>query len=402
MSLIHHLMLSQKAENFIFGLFKDKVSEVYLYHNFQHIFRVVQSADLLGKAHHLSEEELEILTLAAWFHDSGYSDSEENHEENSAKIAEEFLKTEGFPEDKIKEVQRIILATTHGHEPVDLLEKIIRDADTSHFAEENYPAISELLRAEWELTENKIYTDEEWASLNRNHLLKEHRYYTDFARENWSKAKNENVAVLQKKIQKINSGEGGKSKGKEPKDERFSRAIDTMFRVTLNNHTRLSEIADSKANILLSVNAIIISIILGTLIPKLDATKNFHLILPTFVLMISSVVTIIFAIMSTRPKVTEGTFSREEIEKKQVNLLFFGNFHKMPISEYEWAMNDLMKDREALYNALTRDLYYLGLVLNRKYYLLRITYGIFTIGIILSVITFVWAFLKFNIGFENL
>ena len=74
----------------------------------------------------------------------------------------------------------------------------------------------------------------------------------------------------------------------------------------------------------------------------------------------------------------------------------------MPISEYEWAMNDLMKDREALYNALTRDLYYLGLVLNRKYYLLRITYGIFTIGIILSVITFVWAFLKFNIGFENL
>src|SRR5690606_9122645 len=145
-------------------------------------------------------------------------------------------------------------------------------------------------------------------------------------------------------------------------------------------------------------SAIIISIILGTLIAKLDARRTVHWIVPTFVLLISSVITIIFAIMSTRPKVTEGSFTREQIEKRQVNLLFFGNFHKMPISEYEWAMDDLMKDREALYNALTRDLYFLGVVLNRKYYLLRITYGIFTIGIILSVISFVWAFLKFDIG----
>lgn len=387
-------MITQKAENYIFELFKDKVSDDYLYHNFQHIFRVTRAANILGKAHGLSDEDMEVLILAAWFHDSGYSDSGENHEVKSAKIAEEFLGKENYPNEKIKEVQRIILATQPQHEPVDLLEKIIKDADTSHFSEGNYQSIAELLKAEWELTENTFYTDEEWALLNRNLLSKGHRYYTDYAKENWAKGKEENIAALQKKIQKINPSDGTK-KGKE---DRFSRAIDTMFRVTLNNHTRLSEIADSKANILLSVNAIIISIILGTLIPKLDAPRNFHLIVPTFVLLISSVITIIFAIMSTRPKVTEGSFTREQIEKRQVNLLFFGNFHKMPISEYEWAMDDLMKDREALYNALTRDLYFLGVVLNRKYYLLRITYGIFTIGIILSVISFVWAFLKFDIG----
>lgn len=165
-----------------------------------------------------------------------------------------------------------------------------------------------------------------------------------------------------------------------------------MFRVTLNNHTKLSQIADSKANILLSVNAIIISIALSTLIPKLDSPTNAHLIVPTFVMLMFSVISIIFAILSTRPKVTSGLFTRKDIEEKKVNLLFFGNFHKMPLDEYQWAMNVLMKDREYLYNSMIKDLYYLGLVLNRKYKLLRITYTVFMFGIITSVIAFVWAF----------
>ncbi len=393
------MTIVQKAEKFIFELFKDKVSDVHLYHNFQHIFRVTHAAIELGKASEISDAELEILTLAGWLHDAGYSISDENHEQKGAEIAAEFLHQENYPSEKIKEVQRIILATQSHLHPSDLLEEVIKDADTSHFADENYMGISELLRAEWELTQNQFYTDLEWAELNRNLLMNCHRFYTDYAKENWNKEKENNVVALQKKIQKLKNPEEqskGKKKEKEPKDERYSRAIDTMFRVTLNNHTRLSEIADSKANILLSVNAIIISIILGTLIPKLDAPRNLHLILPTFVLMVSSVLTVVFAILSTRPKVTEGSFTREQVKNRQVNILFFGNFHQMPLSEYEWAMNDLMQDRDALYNALTRDLYYLGKVLSVKYRLLRITYGIFMFGILLSLGAFVWAFVNFQ------
>lgn len=97
---------------------------------------------------------------------------------------------------------------------------------------------------------------------------------------------------------------------KKDKTEKPDRGIDTLFRVTLGNHTRLSGIADSKANILLSVNAIIISIALSSIIPKLDSPKNAHLVVPTFIMLMSSVVTIIFAILSTRPKVTSGFYSR--------------------------------------------------------------------------------------------
>lgn len=244
-------------------------------------------------------------------------------------------------------------------------------------------------------------SDLEWNIGNRNLLLNKHRFYTGYAKENWQRQKEENIVNLQKRITKLSATEDNpkeKKKDKESKEDKdkYSRAIDTMFRVTLNNHTRLSGIADSKANILLSVNAIIISIVLSSLIPKLDAPRNHHLIIPTFILLMSSVISIIAAILSTRPKVTSGSFTREEVQQKKVNILFFGNFYKMPLPEYEWAMNELMKDRDGLYNTLTKDLYYLGLVLNRKYRLLRITYGIFMTGIILSVIAFVWAFVKYS------
>ena len=162
--------------------------------------------------------------------------------------------------------------------------------------------------------------------------------------------------------------------------------------MTLANHTRLSGIADSKANILLSVNAIIISIALSTIIPKLDGPKNAHLVLPTFVMMLSSVITIISAILATRPKVTKGVFSRQDIEDKKVNLLFFGNFYKMPLAEYQWAMEEMLKNGDYMYNTMIKDLYYLGIVLEKKYRLLRHSYNIFMIGIISTVIAFVLAF----------
>lgn len=75
-----------------------------------------------------------------------------------------------------------------------------------------------------------------------------------------------------------------------------------------------------------------------------------------------------------------------------MNLMFFGNFYKMPLEDYDWAMNEMMKDRDYLYSTMIKDLYYLGLVLQRKYNLLRIAYNLFMIGIIITVIAFVIAF----------
>lgn len=388
----------QKAESYTFNLFKDKLSPDYIYHNFNHTLRVVNNTEIMLKAEGVNEEEAEILTLAAWLHDTGYTVSHIDHEERSSEIAKAFLESNDYPKDKIEKVISLIMITRMGVEPETLLEKIIKDADCSHFSDKNYCTVSELLREEWKITLGKEFTDMEWAQINRHMLMHKHRFYTDYAKHNLQPLKEANIALLQMQIGKLGKDEKKSSKEKVNKKklenmERPERGIDTVFRVTLNNHTRLSGIADSKANILLSVNAIIISISLSTLIPKLDSPNNAHLIMPTFILMISSVSTIIFAILSTRPKVTSGAFTRKDIEDKKVNLLFFGNFYKMPLDEYEWAMNEMMKDRDYLYDSMIKDLYFLGLVLSRKYKLLRATYTIFMIGILCSVGSFVYAFM---------
>lgn len=388
--------LTEQAEQFIYNLFKDNLSESFTYHNFSHTLDVVNAVKELADHEKVNPQESSILQIAAWFHDSGYIHGYKDHENVGILIASNFLKEHNISDDYIQKVSALINATQYDYSPQNILEEIIRDADYFHFSRENYLIRCELLRNEWEKTLDKKFTDVEWAKVNLEKLSENHVYYTDYAKANWQIPKENNIALIKTMIQTLGANgedrEEALNKKKKKKSEKSDRGIDTLFRITLGNHTRLSGIADSKANILLSVNAIIISIALSSLIPKLDSARNAHLIYPTFIMLMFSVVSIIFAILSTRPKITSGTFTRQDIEDKKVNLLFFGNFYKMPLEEYEWAVNEMMKDREYLYNSLIKDLYFLGLVLEKKYKLLRITYNIFMVGLIISVLSFVIAF----------
>lgn len=387
--------LIEQAEVFVKKLFKDRLSSLYTYHNLQHTIDVVTAAKTLADAVDLNSSDREILIIAAWFHDTGYINGCDNHEESSVVLANEFLQKNEKSPDYMANIANLIRSTAFGYIPKSPIEKIIRDADYFHLASDDYPATSSALRMEWQNLDQKIFSDYDWNTENIEFMSDRHQYYTDYALKNWQPLKEKTVTRLKKKRKKMEGNakeELEKELKKREKEQKPERAIDTLFRITLNNHTSLSGIADSKANILLSVNAIIISIALSTLIPKLDSPNNAHLMIPTFVMLLSSVTTIIFAILSTRPKVTKGVFTRQDIENKKVNLLFFGNFYKMPLEEYQWAMNEMMKDKEYLYNSMIKDLYFLGLVLEKKYRLLRIAYNLFMIGIIISVVSFVLAF----------
>ncbi len=386
--------LIEQAQDFVYKLLKDKLSDSFIYHNLNHTSDVVEAVKILSAQENLTEEELEILVVAAWFHDTGYIYGVENHEENSVKIVADYLEKHGKASDYIAQVNALIRATKYHHIPQTISEKIIKDADFYHFTKENYCDSCECLRLEWKIVKQKQTSDLEWAQENLKMLTECHQYYTDYAKANWQPLKDKNVVLIQEKIKKLQQENEVKKqkKDKSLKVPKPDRGIDTLFRVTLSNHTRLSGIADSKANILLSVNAIIISIALSSIVPKLDSPSNAHLVIPTFIMLMFSVICIVFAILSTRPKVTSGTFTRKDIEDRKVNLLFFGNFYKMPLEEYEWAVNEMMKDNTYLYNSMIKDLYYLGIVLEKKYKLLRITYTIFMVGIIISFLAFFFAF----------
>ena len=380
--------LLEAVETFATHLLSDDLDTRYLYHNLRHTQRVVQNTKELLGHYQLDEKEQDALLMAAWLHDTGYTRGSREHEKESARIAEKFLTEQGLGKEAIEQVCGLIMATERYHRPENLQEEIIRDADAAHLGAKNFMEISELLREELSLLDIANYAPSEWRQANIEMLRTEHHFYTGFAIEHWQPGKDKNLQRLikeQKAEKKVAKKEALKARFKEENPE---RGIQTMYRVTMRNHLKLSDIADTKANILLSVNAIILSLVIANLIPKLDNPSNDYLLFPTVVFCLFSIISMILSVMATRPNVTGGAFTREDVEKHRVNLLFFGNFHKMKLDEFQWAMRELIKDKEYVYDSLTKDLYYLGMVLNRKYKLLRWTYTIFITGMILSVIAF--------------
>ncbi|CAL2102876.1 Phosphohydrolase [Tenacibaculum sp. 190130A14a] len=390
--------LFTEIEAFVIHELNENLDSKFLYHNIAHTQRVVEKTKELIVDAKVEGEEAENLIMAAWFHDIGYISSMENHEDASIEKASKFLKEKGLSEDRIQKVSKLIEATKMSVVPQTESEKLLKDADCSHIGGKNYAEYSELLRREWELTQNRVVSDNDWIEENINFLTTQHRFYSDTASKKWDKVKGKNLVQLLKEQKKIKQDTNKIKQKKEElklkknKIELPERGIETMFRVALRNHITLSDIADTKANILLSVNAIIMSLALSNLLPKLDNPSNHYLIIPSLIFVAFTVVSIILSVLSTRPNVTQGKFTKEDVANKKVNLLFFGNFHQMNLPDFEWAMDEMMKDRDYLYGSLTKDLYFLGLVLNRKYKLLRITYTVFAIGIVVSVVAFAMAF----------
>lgn len=388
--------LVEKAEKFVEDLFKEKLPNTFIYHNYQHTQRVVKSTKELIENSEINVKDKEALLLAAWLHDTGYIHTYKGHEAKSAEIAEEFLLKENATQDLIDLVKQYILVTNFSNIPKTPGEKIIRDADSSHFGKEYFEETSEFLRQELEMHNIKNFTNAEWLEENIYVFTEKHTYYTDYALKEWNPKKEENLLELiedkNKQEKKLKKEEHKARMKAKYKNENPERSIQTLFRVTLRNHIKLSDIADTKANILLSVNAIIISLALANLIPKLEAESNKHLLIPSLVLVLFSVASIILSILSTRPNVTTGEFTKEQVKNRNVNLLFFGNYHKMPFDQFKWGMNQLIKDKDYVYEMLMLDLHLLGKVLHRKYFLLRMTYTVFMLGIIISVIAFILAF----------
>lgn len=397
-----------KVEQFVTSLLSKELPRVFTYHNPEHTLGVVEGATKIGKAEDLTDQEMTILLVAAWFHDTGFVHSKEEHEEESVRIATAFLRKEHAEEVFIDQVAACILATKSGFQPRNKLHRVLCDADMFHLSKDNYEALLENLRKEWSLLYDKKFTDLEWDQLNLDFLSK-HEFHTDTARALLFEGKEKIKKKIRKKIKKsekavdsillselgITSEDLKALKKKLQKAEgKPEKGIETMFRLTSKNHIDISGMADSKANIMISVNSIIISVLLGSLMQKLDS--NPHLIPPTIILLVVTLSSIVFSVLCLRPNITSGRFKREDIENQNTNLLFFGNFHKMKREDYHWGMNRLMENASFLYSSLIDDIFFLGVVLAKKYNYLRIAYNIFMFGITIAVIAFVVAILVFK------
>jgi HD superfamily phosphodiesterase len=391
-------VILKSAEKFVTDLYNENDNGNLLFHSLKHAVNVVNHINEIASHYELEEKQIVALNIAGWFHDVGHLFTTPlEHEIKSAEIAEKWMTDNELSKELISMVNGLILVTKNTAVPSTLVERIIKDADTYHFGTKDLKKTDKLLKEEMRLR-NFTTMLTNW-NQSKIDVLQNHEFYTDYAKNLLGNGKEKNLARAKNKSEDQNSENAGTTlllneKGENAKEAAkqngfIAKGIQTMLRLTSANHVSLSEMADSKANILISVNAIIISLILSVLIRKIEVDT--YLAIPTLIFLATSVITIVLAIIATRPKITKGNFTKEDVVHGKTNLLFFGNFYKTTLDEYKWGMSMMMRDPNYLYGGLVDDIYYLGVVLGKKYKFLSIAYYVFMIGIIISVFSFVFA-----------
>ena len=387
--------LYKKTEQYVTELFSENKKPELIFHNLEHTRSVVDRTKEIAGHYYLSEQDMLALYIAAWFHDTGYLFTDaQHHEDKSVELMREFMTTHSPNEKLIERISACILATRPPHAHDQLPEQIICDADTYHLGTKEFNVTNKQVWEEFNL-KGTVADEKEW-TVKTLELLNTHEYYTKYCQDLLEEKKQKNMKKLKKKLETEEDEAISTNLSAMQKDKSglMSKGIQTMLRMASGNHLRLSYMADRKANILISVNAIIISVMLSVMLRKLEEVP--YLTIPTILFLIVAVTTIVISIIATRPQISGGTFTRQDILEKKTNLLFFGNFHKVSFEDYNAAMKEMMYDTDYLYDSLLRDIHTLGTVLGRKYRLLHLAYNIFMIGIVLSVVAFAVAAFFFH------
>ena len=383
--------LQAAVESYVRKELLTHLPSTYLFHNFEHAREVVGVVQKLAKSSDLSSSEREDLVLAAWFHDLGYIRQRKQHQQASAALARQFLEDKGYEEERIVRIEQLIQSSQATEEPSDLSERILHDARWSFLGRKRFFRKGRLLLLENEQVDGLSYTQQERQKILLD-LQLETPFYTPWANERYYARRIKNISSQRENFLKAQEKTRRRKTGKN-----FGRGIDTLYRITLRNHINLSSIADGKANMIISINTLVLSILVtagtaGLSMENLTMASNFYIVAPIIVLMFSSLLAIIFAVLSAIPKVEGTNFAEQDIRQHKVSLLFFGNFLQLDKEKYVDHLRVLKKDQELLYDDLTRDLYNLGKVLKKKYTLLTMAYRIFMGGLITTVVVFLLAY----------
>lgn len=178
---------------------------------------------------------------------------------------------------------------------------------------------------------------------------------------------------------------------KKAKGPGTNRGVETMFRSAYRVQMELTALADNKANMMISINGIIISIIIAAVSPKLDA--NPWLIAPSTIFLVGTLISIIFSILAARPRVSTQPITLDDLAHSKGNILFFGNFANLSRDHFQQGMLELIEDRQVLYETMIDNIYDIGSVLQKKFALLKIAYTSFMAALVLGVVSFIGVFL---------
>ena len=382
------------ARRHVLQLWNDQHDNRLVYHNFAQAAEVARLAGQIAREEDLAPEAGEIVQLAAWFHNTGYLYNKQPLAETGAIRAEFFLAAQHCPPEKIQLVRDCIIAALADAPPATPEGRILSDAICAYDWVQTIDQRVPLLRLELELLERQAPpSDPEWQEFLLEQL-RHRQFFTAFAKINFEPALASLRLRLQQTAAAVPAGKPAERGQDAPgRFERLARrplrsSIQTYFRANYANHIRLSAIADNKAHIMISVNSILMSVAISMLTYQSLTNKNPLLILPIILFLVTSLTSLIFAVLSSRPRVT----SFVPLPETPPNPVFFGNFIHLTLDEYEAAVDAMLRDGKVLFGNMARDIYYLGQVLDKKYRLLTFSYTVFMMGFVATVGAFLGAY----------
>ena len=367
------------------------------YHNYKHTHDVVSVVNSICENGNTSDKEYQIAYLAAWFVDVGYLKDYDHPEVSSRIMCEEVLASKRIARTTIKQACQCLFEVLV-NDPVTASAKILNDAILIVNFGLNFKTSTTLLKAETEAQTGKSMDRIEWAERELDRMRKAN-YLTHYGKLHGEDTLSE---LIQNHVASIDKW---KAQAFLPADsiidfsKKFGveegipeRAIQTFFRANYRNHINLSAIADNKANIMISVNAIILSLLISILTYKDYPNQNPVVLFPIVIFIVTGLTSLTFAVLSARPKVTAFFKEGVDMDKAKRNITFFGNFVSLNLDQYEEVMDEVFQSSELIYGNMVRDLYYLGKVLDKKYHYLRYSYSIFMLGFVATVLTFMIVF----------
>ncbi len=190
--------LLKETEDYCLHCFAGSDPEKYIYHNLAHTKEVVEASGIIGRKTGLNQEELELVTIAAWFHDIGYTVDFAHHEEESKKIATDFLTAKSMNPEKIRIICECIEATKIPQSPKNKLEEVICDADMYHLSLSNFCERTILLNLEKNKFREEPVSTLEFLNESVQYLTMP--YFTDYAKNMWTDLKKRNLEEVNRKI----------------------------------------------------------------------------------------------------------------------------------------------------------------------------------------------------------
>lgn len=380
-----------QARAFVLRLFGQRQDGRLLVHNYAFANAVASRVQEIAEGENAGGEARKHALLAAWLFPTGYLYDYREPGHFSAEFARQFFKEAGYPKEQQEAVLHCIHVVAEGlpasGEAAWMLSDAAQAATYLREPETGLP----LLRLEREFLLGEKYDKTEWARILLEELLRV-KLHTHYAQTHFHPLLAQAIHNCRKLVEKQQDKKGGwdnRLGGIEQKVP--ARGIQTFFRSNYRNHINLSAIADNKANIMISVNAILISVLITFLSYRNIGENNPQILLPVVIFLVTGLASLIFAVLSARPKVTMLNREGAPMEEVRRNVAFFGNFVTLSLDQFEEAMEDVFNDSSLLYGNMVRDLYYLGKVLDKKYRYLSISYNIFMAGFIVTVGTFLIA-----------